>query len=443
MDTHAARDGLADRIAAIARPLPDPAEPGFAEAFDDLAGARIVLLGECTHGTAEFHRARDAITRRLVDLHGFSVVALEADWPDAAQVDAHVRGLPRPAGADGPPFSRFPTWMWRNAEFAAFVAWLRGRNLQVPPDRRAAVRGLDIYGLDRSMAAVLAYLDAHDPRLAAEARAHYACLDPWRREPERYGRTALAEGFARCEEAVATVLRDILERTAGQAAAERGSDGHALFDARRNARLVAEAERYHRAMYLGRADGWNLRDRHMAETLDALLERDPSAKAVVWAHNSHLGDARATAMASRGEVNLGQLARERHGDAVRIVGFGTHAGTVAAADDWDGPVRIMEVRPSLPGSWERAVHDAGVGRGAIRLDAAALAGAPGLRHARPQRFVGVVYRPETERRSHYMECRTAPQYDVYVFFDETRAATPLAGPEERAGAADGTFPFGL
>ncbi|HZH27124.1 MAG TPA: erythromycin esterase family protein [Azospirillaceae bacterium] len=447
MDTHTpARGVLADRIARAARPLPDPDDAVFADAFDDLGSARIVLLGESSHGTSEFYRARAAITRRLVERHGFTIVAVEADWPDAAQVDAVVRGGARPSTADGPPFQRFPTWMWRNREMADLIGWMRAYNDGVPdPEAKVGFFGLDLYSMRASIQAVLNYLDRIDPETGKAARKRYACLEPWQDRPERYGRAALSEGFGRCEQGVLATLRDLLEKRIEYA----GQGGAQYFDAAQNARLVADAERYYRALYLGGEDTWNLRDTHMADSLQALLDWRPGAKAVVWAHNSHIGDARATGMADRGELNLGQLCRERWGDdrsgagrAVRLVGFGTHAGTVAAADDWGEPVRIRDVVPSLPDSVERACHDAGLSRFVLALGDEAPDGLTELGRPMLQRFIGVVYRPETERWSHYIPCRLVSQYDRYVYFDTSRAVRPLPSAPP-SGATPDTFPFGL
>ncbi len=342
---------LPEMIADAAEPLPEFEDPDFARLFDRFAERRVVLLGEASHGTSEFYRARAAITRHLIARHGFTIVAVEADWPDAAAVDRHVRHRPTPEARE-PPFQRFPTWMWRNVEVEAFIEWLRAHNEGVAePERRAGFHGLDIYNMRGSIAAVLAYLDEVDPAAAKVARERYGCLTPWQREPATYGRAVLTEGYRKCEEAVIAQCRALLERQLDYAL----KDSDDFLDAMQNARLIAAAERYYRIMYYGGAESWNLRDSHMFETLGNLLEaRGAGAKAIVWAHNSHIGDARFTEMgAVRGELNIGQLARERFGDATALIGFGTHAGTVAAASDWDGPMEIKRVRPSHRDSYER------------------------------------------------------------------------------------------
>jgi erythromycin esterase-like protein len=429
-------DDVAALVASAAEPLPAIDDPGFAEAFDRFADARIVLLGEASHGTSEFYRARAAITRRLIERHGFNIVAVEADWPDAAAIDRHVRQRP---GTDlDPPFERFPTWMWRNREFFDFVAWLRAHNAGFPEAERTSFHGLDLYSLNGSIRAVIDYLDRADPEAAAIARERYGCLAPWRDAPHAYGRLAISEGYARCEKAVVGVLRELVEKQAKLIAA----DSDDFLDATHNARLVASAEAYYRAMYYGSAESWNLRDEHMYDTLDLLLQtRGEGAKAVVWAHNSHIGDARFTDMGmEREELNLGQLARVGYGDKARLIGFGTHSGTVAAADDWDAPMKIKRVNPSRPDSYERVCHDAGIPR--FLLDLRPLREVrDALITPRLERFIGVIYRPDTERWSHYSTAILPEQFDAFVWFDETEAVTPLPGPEQADD--EETWPFGL
>jgi erythromycin esterase-like protein len=428
--------GLAALIAREAEPLPDPDDPAFGALFDRFADSRVVLLGEASHGTSEFYRARAEITRRLVERHGFDIVALEADWPDAACLNRYVRGQHARPGAD-PPFQRFPTWMWRNREMAAFTDALRAWNLGRPEARRCGVYGLDLYSLDRSMRAVIDYLDKADPAAAQAARARYGCLRPWAEDPARYGRVVLTAGHAKCEAAVLEMLGDVLARDLNEA-----DDPEGVLGLVQNARLVANAEAYYRVMYYGSAESWNLRDTHMFETLRHVLDaKGPQSKAVVWAHNSHIGDAAFTGMGvEQGELNIGQLCREHFGTAATRIGFGTHAGTVACASDWDAPMKTETVRPSRPDSHERLAHDSGLPRFLLELR-----GREDLQAAlvepRLQRFIGVIYRPETERWSHYVACQLPWQYDAYVWFDETQAVTPLAGPEQPG--ADETWPFGL
>jgi erythromycin esterase-like protein len=439
----ATRPGLPARIRGAIEPLPALDDPAFGEAFDRYADCRVVLLGEASHGTSEFYRARDEITRRLIERHGFRVVALEADWPDAAAIDRHVRQRPGNPEAE-PPFSRFPTWMWRNREIAALFRWMRAHNAGLPESRRAGVFGLDLYSLGASMRAVIDYLDAIDPDTAALARERYGCLTPWAKDPAHYGLAALGHAHARCEDAVLGMLRELLEKRVEYAA----RDLEGWLEAEQNARLVASAENYYRAMYRGAAESWNVRDSHMFDTLLQLLrpgamgDGAEPARAVVWAHNSHIGDARFTEMGrERAELNLGQLCREHFGAEAALIGFGTHAGTVAAASDWDAPMRVMDVRPSMDGSVERLFHEAGQPRGVLHLRDAD----PELRRRldtpRPERFIGVIYRPDTERWSHYAEVSLARQFDAYVWFDRTQAVEALDGPLR--GGVPELYPFGV
>ena len=419
-------------------PFTDIEDVDLGRLMDRIGDSRVVLLGESTHGTSEFYRMRARITRELVESKGFDLVAVEADWPDASRVDHHVRDRRVPAAA-WEAFARFPTWMWRNQEMHDFVEWLRNRNLARSPVRRTRFAGLDLYAMSNSIAALLSFLDRRDPSAAATARERLACLTPWQKDPAAYGRAALTGAYRSCEGEAVALLRDLLRRRLEQ---ERQVDEQ-WFEAEQNARLIADSELYYRVMYYGAADSWNLRDRHMFHTLLRLLEfHGKDSKAVVWAHNSHLGDASATDMAARGEINLGQLCRGRFGDRCYSIGFGTDHGTVAAASHWDAPVEFKRVRPSLPDSYERLFHDAHTP--AFLLPLRGDARDP-LRQAllkpRLQRAIGVVYRPETERASHYHHATLPEQFDEWIWFDATNAVTPLAT-KERAGAPD-TWPFGV
>ncbi|HEV7384098.1 MAG TPA: erythromycin esterase family protein, partial [Phenylobacterium sp.] len=430
---------IAELIRGAAEPLPEIDDPAFGALFDRFAEARVVLLGEASHGTSEFYRARAAITRRLIEKHGFTIVAVEADWPDAASLDRHVRDRPAPAHAEAP-FRRFPTWMWRNTEVEAFIAWLRVWNMAQPREARTGFYGLDLYNLSASIAAVLDYLDRVDPDAARVARQRYGCLTPWAKEPQAYGRMALTSGYAQCEAGVLEMLRKLLGSKLEYAA----HDGEAFLDATANARLVKNAEAYYRAMYYGAAESWNLRDTHMFETLCAILDaRGPQAKAVVWAHNSHIGDASKTEMGLiREELNVGQLCRERFGKDAALIGFGTHTGTVACASDWDAPMEVKRVNPSRPDSYERLAHDSGVARFLLDVREGRHDGLrQRLLEPRLERFIGVIYRPETERWSHYSACSLPQQFDAYAWFDETTAVTPL--PTRQREGPEETYPFGL
>jgi erythromycin esterase-like protein len=420
--------------------LPAPErQDEFGALFDRFGDARVVLLGEATHGTSEFYRARAAITQRLIVEHGFNIVAVEADWPDAARIDRYVRHL-APAQEAWPAFQRFPTWMWRNEEVLAFIDWLRLHNERRPPERRAAFRGLDVYSLGASIEAVLHYLDQVDPEAAKAARQRYGCLTPWQDEPAAYGWAVAHARKDPCEDKAIEQLNELLAHRLDYLQ----RDGEAFFDAVQNARIVRAAEQYYRVMYRGSRESWNLRDRHMFDTLQMLLRAGgPDAKAVVWAHNSHIGNAAATAMGWQGEFNIGELCRTAYGEDAVLIGFGTDRGTVAAADDWNGEMKIKTVLPARPDSWESAFRKAGQARSLTdwrrRSDRRELVQA--LREPRLERAIGVVYRPQSEFLSHYFEAVLAEQFDAYVWFEGTRAVTPL--PAERPHGAPDTYPFGL
>jgi len=430
---------------ALVRDLVDAAEsfPSI-EAADlnplmaRIGSARVVLLGEATHGTSEFYRMRERITRDLIVNKDFRFVAIEADWPDAARVDHYVRHFQYPP-SEWTAFARFPAWMWRNTEMRDFVSWLRKHNGSADRGQRVAFRGLDLYSLYDSIRSVLNYLDEVDPESARVARERYGCLTPWQRDPATYGHAALTGSYPTCESDVARALADLL--TKRRAYAEH--DGERFLDAEQNARLVANAERYYRIMYYGSRASWNLRDSHMFATLKNLLAfHGADSKAVVWAHNSHVGNAGATEMAARGEFNIGQLCREEFGDQAYLVGFGTHGGTVAAASEWNGPMEVKDIRPSLPNSYERLCHATGLARFMLGLRGRGdLCGPEALGKQRLERAIGVIYRPETEMASHYFQASLPRQFDEYIWFDSSRAVTPLAT-AEIMGLPD-TYPFGV
>ncbi|MBZ4418820.1 erythromycin esterase family protein [Myxococcus sp. RHSTA-1-4] len=412
--------------------------------IESIGEARFVLLGEATHGTHEFYQARAALTRRLISEKGFAAVAVEADWPDALRVNTFVHGEGTDTSAADAlgEFQRFPRWMWRNREVEELVTWLRAHNASVAPERRAGFYGLDLYSLHASMRAVVDYLEKVDPAAARRARERYACFEHFGEEPQAYGH-ATAYGYADpCEDEVTEQLLELRER-----APLNARDEDARFFAEQNARLAADAEGYYRAMYAGRHEGWNLRDTHMADTADALrahLSRGGrKARIVIWAHNSHLGDARATQMGDQGELNLGQLLRQRHGRDTFNVGFTTYSGVVIAAREWDEPGLRRRIRPALHGSYEHLFHEVGVPSFLLRMEDLGEA-AGGLRERRLERAIGVVYVPRTERWSHYFQADLPAQFDAVLHYDETRPLRPLdaeAGHEEED--APDTYPFGL
>ncbi len=432
-----------------ARPLKGEASD-YDPLLDAAGDARLVLLGEASHGTHEFYRERAQITKRLIQERDLQAVAVEADWPDAYRVNRYVRGMSEDVDANEAlsGFRRFPTWMWRNTDAVEFVEWLRAHNDGLPQGApKCGFYGLDLYSLHASMKAVLHFLEKVDPEGARRARERYACFDHLGEGGQIYG-FLTGTGLARsCEEEAVSQLVELQRRAMAYAQHQGGSPEDEVFYSEQNARVVKNAEAYYRSMFLQEVSSWNLRDRHMAETLDALaahLDRQGGrAKIAVWAHNSHLGDARATEMGERGELNLGQLVREKYGREALLVGFTTHHGTVTAASEWDAPAECKRARPALPGSYEALFHDTGLARFLLILrEGDELA--KGLREPRLERAIGVIYRPETERMSHYFRARLPDQFDAVLHFDETRTVEPLertAGWD--AGEVPETFPFAV
>jgi erythromycin esterase-like protein/predicted phosphoribosyltransferase len=425
----------------------DPAQ--YDALIEGIGDARVVCLGEATHGTHEFYRERAFITRRLISEKGFAAIAIEGDWPDVYRVNRFVRG----ASTDEDTvqalgdFGRFPTWMWRNADALDFVGWLRTFNDDRPEPLRAGLYGLDLYSLRASMHAVLAYLDKVDPPAARIARRRYACFDQFGEHMQDYAYAAGSGLHPSCEREVVSQLLDLHRQRAAYASRNGRVAPDEFFYAQQNARLVRNAEEYYRTMLDGRAESWNRRDRHMVDTLGELMRfldrTHPGARVVVWAHNSHVGDARATEMGWQGEVNVGQLVREQWGARAVLVGFTTHSGTVTAASEWDGPAHRKVIRPALAGSYERLFHEVKLPRFLLplrsNLDLASALAGPHL-----ERAIGVLYLPERERTSHYFRARLAEQFDYVLHFDQTRAVEPL----ERdalweSGELAETYPSGL
>ncbi|WP_245959791.1 erythromycin esterase family protein [Prauserella flavalba] len=388
--------------------------------LDRVGEARVPWLAEASHGTHEFYAWRAALTERLVAERGFSFVAVEGDWPDCDRVDACVRRL---SGAPGDPraalgtFERWPTWMWANDEVAEFCRWLRAHNAVLPQGERIGFHGLDVYSLWESLRAILVHLREHDPDAVPTALAAYRCFEPYDQDPGAYAR---ATRFVpeNCENEVVDLLVRLRERAA--------ADGPERFRAWQHAEVVAEAERYYRAMIGGRLEAWNIRDRHMAATLDRLLAHyGKGSKAVVWAHNTHVGDARATDMAEAGEVNLGQLARERHGSADTVlVGFGSHHGRVVAARAWGAPTEVLPVPPARPGSLEDVLCDAAPEHAAFVFPDGERSPEV-LTDELGHRAIGVVYHPERERWGNYVPTVLGERYDAFLWFAETRGVRPL------------------
>lgn len=449
---------LQDLLNEGIEPLPNINDKDFGSYFDSYAGPQVVMLGDGSHGTSEFYHARAQITKRFIEEHGYTIVAVEADWPDAEAIDRYVRMRPGPKTPIGgvakgeEPFKRFPTWMWRNREMQDLVEWMRNWNKDLPPRRRVGFYGLDMYSMGASIRAVIDYLDNVDPAAAKDARKRYGCLEPWVDDPTAYGLSAL-QGMQDCETEVMSILRDLLERRLELAQGDlvEGEDDDEYHSGKQNAYLIRDAEKYYKAMYWSSSSSWTLRDRHMFETLQRLMQHrpPPAHKAIVWAHNSHVGDARYTSMGMRrNELNIGQLCRESFGRYnVSILGCGTHTGTVAAAHEWDENMQIMNVLPSRGDSWEILAHNTGVP--SFLLDLRKDHADPALRalislEKRLQRFIGVIYRPDTERISHYSQAHIHKQFDGYIWFDETHAVNPLETiqPITPLGKEE-TYPFGL
>ena len=403
---------------------------GEATDFDPLlrviGDSRFVLVGEASHGTHEFYRLRAQITKRLILEKGFSAVAVEADWPDAYRVNQFVRfeGDDEDAVDALGGFQRFPSWMWRNADVLDFVGWLRNYN-EHRHGGRVGFYGLDLYSLHASIRAVLDFLDKVDPEAARRARYRYACFENFGEDTQAYGYAASFGLSKTCEDEVIGQWMEMRRRAGDLARRDGRLARDAFFFAEQNARLVKNAEQYYRSMFHERVSSWNLRDTHMAETLAALVHHlGAKAKVVIWAHNSHLGDARDTEMGQRGELNLGQLVRERYGKEATLVGFTTNTGTVTAASGWDGPAERKHIRPALPGSYEGIFHQAGIPNFLLRLSKSEEA-TSALREAWLERAIGVIYLPKSERASHYFHAQLPGQFDVVLHYDETRAVEPL------------------
>lgn len=406
----------------------------------------LVLIGEASHGTHEFYRERAVLTKRLIVEKGFAAVAVEADWPDAYRVNRYVRGEPGDTDSEEAlrGFERFPTWMWRNADVLDFVGWLRAHNDGMSQERKVGFYGLDLYSLHASIEAVLSYLERVDPGAASRARRRYACFDL--ADAQDYGYAAELGLRRSCEDEVVDQLIELRRSSALYAQRDGPKAMDDLFFAEQNARLVRNAEEYYRGMFRGHVLSWNLRDRHMVETLEALRERlstpGKPARIVVWAHNSHLGDARATEMGLQGEWNVGQLVRERYGSDAYLLGLSTYEGTVTAASAWHGASQRKIVRPALEGSYEALFHRIGLPRFFLSLapDNAVSA----LHDPRLQRAIGVVYLPESERQSHYFHASLTEQFDGLLHIDRTRAVEPLEkGAIWERGEVPETYPTGV
>ena len=431
----------------VARPLASATD--LDPLFEAIGDARFVLLGEATHGTSEFYTWRTEISKRLIAEKGFSFIAVEGDWPDCYQVNRYVKALPDSGGSAEEvlhAFARWPTWMWANREVVDLVEWLRSHNDPRPEAQRVGFYGLDVYSLWESMAVVVEYLDRVDPAAARAARRAYGCFDPYYDDAQAYAR-ATAMVPTSCEDEVVAMLHTLR----GGAGAFPADGRDSYFNAEQNALTALNAERYYRAMVRGGASSWNVRDNHMVETLDRLVSHHGErAKAIVWEHNTHIGDARFTDMARHGMANVGQLVREEHGegpgeaDGVMLVGFGTHRGTVIAGEEWGEPMQRMPLPPARPGSWEDVLHHSLDGENALLIfDGSGDGGIAGLDRAVDHRAVGVVYDPRAERWGNYVPTIIPRRYDAFLFIDETRAVDPLHMPAIVGADVPETFPTGM
>jgi len=432
---------LAEHIQQACEPFTAINEVNLDQLMDRIGDSKLVLLGEASHGTADFYDMRARITQELITKKGFNVIAVEADWPDAAHINHFIHGTEPDPLLESKPFSRFPTWMWANQSVEKFIQWLKKHNQTInQPENKVGFYGLDLYSLFSSIEVVLNYLEKVDPKTAQVARQRYGCLMPWSKDPALYGQVVITKQYRECEADVLAALQELLKKRLQYSL----QDSEQFFDAEQNARLIANAERYYRTMYYAEANSWNQRDQHMFETLEAILNyRGETTRAVIWEHNSHIGDARATDMSARGELNIGQLARQKYGDAAYLIGFGTDHGTVAAASEWGGPMEIKQVTPAHSDSYERVCHEVTHDKFLLPLKPQTMETVTRnkLLSERLERAIGVIYRPETELQSHYFYASLPRQFDEYIWFDETRAVTPIT--KETLEAVPDTFPFGL
>lgn len=430
---------LLNEVRGLCRPLRAPAD--LDPLLERIGDARCVLLGEATHGTHEFYTWRAELSRRLILEKGFSFIAVEGDWPDAYDVNRFAKGYPGAATSARAvlrAFSRWPTWMWANEEVVELASWLHAHNRALPEDRKVGFYGLDVYSLWDSLHQVMGYLERSAPEALPAAKKALACFEPYAEDAQQYARATLLVPKPCAREAI-----DLLGavRRAAPTFNEDSRDGH--FVAEQNALVVHNAESYYRAMVKSDAESWNVRDRHMAETLDRLLaHHGPKSKAIVWEHNTHIGDARFTDMTDVGEVNLGELARERYGEQnVVLVGFGTHRGSVIASRAWDGPIEVMNVPPGRTGSWEDVLHEASGEDALLIFDPKQASEDMLLR--RGHRAIGVVYRPEFERYGNYVPTVLPQRYDAFLFIEQTRALSPLHLRAQMPEEAPETYPTGM
>jgi len=413
--------GLVQEVARMASPVEGPAD--LDPLMEKIGDAHFVLLGEASHGTSEYYRWRAAISQRLILEKGFSFIAVEGDWPDCYRVNRYVKDFPD-SGTNArevlDAFDRWPTWMWANEEVVDLAEWLHRHNDGLPDDRKVGFYGLDVYSLWESMYAVLSYLRKVDPSALPAALSAFRCFEPYGEDVQEYARATVMVPTS-CEREVLSLLQGLRRQERRYSADGREE----FFAAEQNALVIKDAEAYYRAMVRAGPESWNIRDRHMTETLERLVRHyGPGARAIVWEHNTHIGDARATDMADDGMVNVGQLVRERHLDeGVVLVGFGSHRGSVIAGQEWEAPMEEMAVPPARPGSWEDVLHRAGAEDKLLLLDV--IRGADDFLAERGHRAIGVVYHPANERFGNYVPTVLPRRYDAFCYIDETHALHPL------------------
>lgn len=411
--------------------------------LERIGDARYVLLGEASHGTREYYEWRAEISKRLIQEKGFSFIAVEGDWPDCYRVNQYVKGDDRQGDSARTvlhAFNRWPTWMWANEETVALAEWLRGHNDGLPQQRQIGFYGLDVYSLWDSLYAVIAYLSRVDPPAVETALRAFRCFQPHGHDLQEYAWSTLLVPQS-CEAEVVNLLVELRQKAAQYCTGYPQRE--AFFNAEQNALVARNAESYYRSMVRGGAASWNVRDVHMMETLERLMEHHgPEAKAIVWEHNTHIGDARATDMAGAGMVNIGQLARERHPeDGVVLVGFGSHRGSVIAGRNWGAEMQRMAVPPAQEGSIEDTFHHA---LGGNRLLVMSKGDCPEeLWRRRDHRAIGVVYNPESERGGNYVPTVLPARYDAFLYLDHTRAVRPLHLAEQPDDDWPETYPFGV
>jgi erythromycin esterase-like protein len=410
---------LRDQVLTLSYPLEDTED--LEPLLDRIGDARFVLLGEASHGTHEYYLWRARISKRLIEEKGFRFIGVEGDWPDCYRVNQYIQGELGDTTAKDVlhAFSRWPTWMWANWEIVAFAEWLRGYNDMRPDEEKVGFYGLDVYSLWESLKAVIGYLKQHDPDALPAAERAFRCFEPYEEDPQEYARATLFVPES-CEREVIDLHNTIRQ----QAAPKADADATAL-NAVMNAEVIKGAETYYRTMVHGGGTSWNVRDRHMADTLNRLMQFYGSdAKAIVWEHNTHIGDARYTDMASAGMYNVGELVRQEHEPAgVVLAGFGSYEGTVIAAREWDAPMQVMPVPPARPGSWEQALHDMNAEDRLLLFhrpaDPTSALAAP-----RGRRAIGVVSHPACEA-GNYVPTVLPLRYDAFMYLDQTQALHPL------------------